>query len=404
MNSLAAAGFTQNHHATSNVRQTAAPRYFEKTYIQYGSTAILIAFSTLIGLPMESNLGSTGAFMIYFAASYFCAHKFGFGSALLACILSVLSFDYYWEMPQWQLQPFHPPHLFMFVIMFFIVIATSRRTIELKKHANDLEIHVLERTKELAHSNELLKEEVNNHQKTENTLRQTIGELAKSNAALQQFARIASHDLQEPLRVIQGFVDLLARRYKGQLDQNADEFLGYIEDATIRMENLVKGVLAHCSIASGTRAFEKTDMNQCFKDACANLQQSIADKKVSITSETLPTLLADPTQMTQLLQNLMGNAIKFQKNQSPKIHVGIQRTQTEWLFSVTDNGIGMEKKYLEQIFGMFKRLHATREYPGTGLGLAICKSIVDNHRGKIWVESEPGKGSRFLFTIPVSPE
>ncbi|MBY0358903.1 MAG: DUF4118 domain-containing protein [Candidatus Obscuribacterales bacterium] len=374
----------------------------EKIYLQYGCTILVIGGCALIGWPLERSLGAACAFMIYFAGSYFCAYKFGFGPALLACLLSILSFDYCLEFPRWQLEPFCPEHLFMFMIMFLVVIATSKQTRSLKEYAYDLEQRVSERTQELAQSNLLLREEVSNHQKTVQTLRQTVGELAKSNAALQQFARIASHDLQEPLRVIQGYVGLLARRYKTQLDQDADDFIEFIEDAAIRMERLIKGILAHASVSSETKAFESVDMNKCFSDAYANLQQSIADKQANITSDTLPTVTGNSSQLAQLFQNLIGNAIKFQKDKAPEVHVSAQQLQNEWLFIVNDNGIGMEQKYLMQIFEMFKRLHATREYPGSGLGLAICKAIIDSHHGKIWVESELGKGSRFFFTIPLA--
>lgn len=377
-----------------------SPDCARRMWPKYANTFLVITICTLLGTLAGIHFGPSSAFMIYFMGAYYIAHRYGSGPAFFACMLSVLSFDYFIEIPRWQLQLFCPEHLFMFVVMFFIVFVTSKRTTVLEKHACDLEERVIARTKELANSNRLLEEEVEQHQRTVETLKNTVGELAKSNAALQQFARIASHDLQEPLRVIQGYIGLLSERYKSSLDHNGLEFLTYIDEASIRMGNLIKGVLEHASISAETKPFEAVNANESLKNACANLEYTIEKRGVLVTSDSLPVVLADPNQLVQVFQNLIGNAIKFQTENQPTIHVSAESSGKEWIFTVADNGIGMERKYLSQIFEMFKRLHATKEYPGNGLGLAICKAVVDRHHGKIWVESEPGKGSTFYFTIP----
>lgn len=218
---------------------------------------------------------------------------------------------------------------------------------------------------------------------------------------LQQFARIASHDLQEPLRVIQGYVALLSSRYQEKFDDKGREFLDFIVDGTKRMEGLVKGILEHASISTVSKRFEQVEAELCLAEAKNNLQQRIEETGAVITSEALPKLPGIKIQITQLFQNLLANALKFQKpDEIPRINISCRITDTAYNFVIEDNGIGIEAEYQKQIFGMFKRLHSSQQYPGSGLGLAICKSIVDQHGGKIWVESELGKGSRFCFLIP----
>ncbi|HEY9785863.1 MAG TPA: ATP-binding protein [Candidatus Obscuribacterales bacterium] len=226
-------------------------------------------------------------------------------------------------------------------------------------------------------------------------------ELAHSNAELQEFAKVAAHDLQEPLRSVRGFVELLMRRYKGQLDEDADRFLGFIYDAVQRMEQLIQGVLEHSRIRTEGRPFQKIDLNEVFKEVVSNLQVAIDQTNASVTSDELPTVVADPLQMVQLMQNLVSNGIKFRfADKPPIIHISARRQEGDWVFSVRDNGLGIEERYLKKIFGMFSRLHSKADYPGTGIGLAICKKIVEYHGGTIWVHSELGKGSTFCFTLP----
>jgi PAS domain S-box-containing protein len=225
-------------------------------------------------------------------------------------------------------------------------------------------------------------------------------ELARSNAELEQFAYIASHDLQEPLRTVINFTQLLAENYKGKLDKDAEEFIEYIVDGSTRMKKMIDDLLLYSRVSTRGKPFEPTNYESVFNHAVDNLKMAIEESDAEVTHDTLPTVIADTSQMIELLQNLISNAIKFRREKPPHIHVSSERKENEWVFSVRDNGIGIAPEYFERIFMLFQRLHSAKDYPGTGIGLAICKKIVERHGGKIWVESEPGKGSTFYFTIP----
>ena len=231
-------------------------------------------------------------------------------------------------------------------------------------------------------------------------LQRAVTELARSNADLDQFASVASHDLQEPLRAIAGCTELLEKDYRAQLDADAVELIRYTVEGTRRMQTLIRDLLEYSRVSTRGQWFTPTDGNAAFAGALANLDTAIRERDAVITHDPLPTLMADPTQLPLLLQNLIGNGLKFSGEQRPEIHVGARPNDDGWLFSVRDNGIGIEPQYRERIFVIFQRLHTRTEYPGTGIGLAICKRIVERHGGRIWVESEPGRGSTFYFTIP----
>jgi signal transduction histidine kinase len=233
-----------------------------------------------------------------------------------------------------------------------------------------------------------------------NTLDYHAQELARSNAELEQFAHVASHDLQEPLRAVAGCVQLLQQRYQGQLDSRADTLIAHAVDGAVRMHTLINDLLAYSRVNSRGRRFELVDCSAVLNDALAGFEVAIKESGAVVTHGALPTVMADRLQLAQLFQNLLSNAIKFRGEQPPNIHVGVEYSAAEWRFAVRDNGIGIESAYREQIFVIFQRLHTRRQYPGTGIGLAICKRIVERHGGRIWVESEPEKGSTFFFTIP----
>ncbi len=242
--------------------------------------------------------------------------------------------------------------------------------------------------------------DITERKRSEKALARQTEELARSNEELERFAYVASHDLQEPLRMVVSYLQLLERRYQGQLDATANEFIGYAVDGASRMQTLIRDLLSYSRVGTRTQAFALTDSAAMVDKAIANLQMAIAESSAIITHDPLPEVMVDASQFAQLFQNLMGNAIKFHGEQPPQIHVSAERIADGWQFSVRDNGIGIEPEYTERIFVIFQRLHRRADYPGTGIGLAICKKIVERHGGRLWIESELGQGSVFYFTIP----
>jgi PAS domain S-box-containing protein len=254
---------------------------------------------------------------------------------------------------------------------------------ELRKSHDNLELKVQERTTEM----EIL-----------------IEELKRSNEELQQFAYVASHDLQEPLRTISSFTQLLDRRYHNKLDEDADEFINYIVEAAKRMQQMILDLLEYSRVMTKGEKFKETDATEALDTALFYLKGAIKDCNVEVTPDKLPTVMADQSQLTKVFQNLISNAIKFRKHNEPsKIHISARKDKekNEYVFSVQDNGIGMDPQYAERIFTIFQRLHTLDEYRGTGIGLSIVKRIIERHGGHVWVESELGKGSTFYFTLPI---
>jgi PAS domain S-box-containing protein len=225
-------------------------------------------------------------------------------------------------------------------------------------------------------------------------------QLQRSNLELQQFAYVASHDLQEPLRAIATFCDMLRRRYRGRLDEQADQWIEFAVDGARRMQALIQDLLAYSRLESRARPFAPVECEEVYGRAESNLGPAIEEAAACLTHDPLPAIEGDSGQLVQLFQNLLGNAIKFRSNEPVRIHVSAERSGEGWLFSVRDNGIGLDPKYGERIFELFKRLHPTDEYPGSGIGLAVCRKVVERHGGRIWVESQPGQGSAFFFTLP----
>ncbi|MBI3668840.1 MAG: GHKL domain-containing protein [Acidobacteria bacterium] len=225
-------------------------------------------------------------------------------------------------------------------------------------------------------------------------------QLEGANRELEAFTYSASHDLQEPLRMVASYTQLLANRYKGKLGPEADDFIGYAVDGAVRMQALIGDLLAYSRAAQHPESFKPTDCEAVFNRTLTGLKVAVQETGAQVTCDPLPSVMGVEAQLVQLLQNLISNAIKFRSAQAPQIHVSAQRNGTEWFFSVRDNGIGILPEHAERVFVIFQRLHSKAEYPGTGIGLAICKKIVERHGGRIWVESQPGNGATFCFTIP----
>jgi len=240
--------------------------------------------------------------------------------------------------------------------------------------------------------------EITQRKQLEQLMEQQIEEFTRSNAELAQFAYVATHDLQEPLRAVTSCVQLLGKYYQGKLDARADEYIAHAIDGAKRMHVLINDLLTYSQI-NATHSQVPVDCSALLNNLLISLKPAITESSAVITHELLPTVTGIPSQLTQLLQNLISNALKFHGKDAPKIHISAERTAGAWLFSITDNGIGIEQQYYERIFRVFQRLHTRKEFPGTGIGLAICKKVVEQHGGRIWAESRPEQGTTFFFTI-----
>ena len=234
----------------------------------------------------------------------------------------------------------------------------------------------------------------------EEVQKKTLHELARSNEELGQFAYVASHDLQEPLRMVASFTQLLGRRYKGKLDDDADEFIRYAVEGVQRMQSLIQDLLEYSRVGTRGEPFTPVDCDVLVRRAVSNLAHRIEECGAEVIQGELPTVMADASQMDQLFQNLIGNAIKYRGEAAPVVRVEAADDGTDWHFTVSDNGIGIDPAYADRIFVIFQRLHGKEQFEGTGIGLSICKKIIERHGGHIWVESEPGDGSTFHFTLP----
>ena len=283
---------------------------------------------------------------------------------------------------------------------------TERRVaeLELQQYELHLEELVAARTSELTAATEQLERDIAARKLAEQELACKALELDRSNKDLEKFAYVASHDLQEPLRMVASYTQLLARRYKGKLGAEADDFINFAVDGANRMKQLIQDLLAYSRLSTRGASFAIVDSQDTCKAAITNLHQAIADAGAVLTVDSLPIVLADASQLTQLFQNLIGNAIKYCGDRIPEIRVTARNEGADWIFTVSDKGIGIEPQYFERIFEMFQRLHTRKEYAGTGIGLAICRNIVERHGGKLWVESQLGEGSKFIFTMPQQRE
>jgi PAS domain S-box-containing protein len=256
------------------------------------------------------------------------------------------------------------------------------------------------RTRELEAANEQLRKEIASRQVAEQALLRTAEDLKRSNLDLEQFAYVASHDLQEPLRAVAGYVRLLEYRFPEKVDAKTREYIAGAAEGATRMERLITDLLTFSRLSTEGRPFTPVNLDVPLNTALRNLQFSIRTAHASVTNDSLPTLPVDESQIVQLFQNLIGNALKFHSERPAQIYIGARLDEGRWVFGVRDNGIGMDSQYVERVFQVFQRLHTRKRYPGTGIGLAICKKIVERHGGKIWVESQPGQGSTFYFSFP----
>lgn len=237
-------------------------------------------------------------------------------------------------------------------------------------------------------------------QEYQDKLREMQGKVEAAQADLQQFAYIVSHDLQEPLRMVSSYCQLLAHRYGDALDDDAREFIAFAVDGAQRMKTLITDLLHYSRVSSRGKEFELIDLQKPLEAALAKLQPEIKESMAVITHDVMPSLEVDVGQFVQLFQHLIGNALKFRNSKSPSIHITAAKREEKWEFQVVDNGIGIDPQFIDKIFGVFQRFNGDRDYSGNGIGLAICKRIIDRHGGQIWVESESGSGSTFFFTIP----
>jgi PAS domain S-box-containing protein len=237
----------------------------------------------------------------------------------------------------------------------------------------------------------------------ETARKQLQDSLSESNAALEQFAYVASHDLQEPLRTMSNYAQLLTKKYKGKFDEDGDRFLSFIVDASQRMSTLIQDLLEYARAATEEERPASVSLDEDLEAALTHLTQAVEESSATITHDPMPIIEVDRGQMVRLFQNLIGNALKYRKpHEAPKIHVSAEQTHRDWLITIQDNGIGFDPQYASNIFAPFKRLHQAGEYPGTGVGLAICRRIVESHGGRIWAESKAGEGAAFRFTLPIA--
>jgi signal transduction histidine kinase len=345
----------------------------------YCISILAVFLSMKVSRLFTSFLSNQNTLMIYVLVVTFIATRYGLGPSLLCWLLSIFSYSYFmgpsyfnWEITDWH-------NLLTFAAVLLLAVIMSRRTMLLKRYSYELEQLVSDRTYQLS---------------------QTVNELSEANIALKNFAKIASHDLREPLKAIQGYVELIKRRYYRDLSDELRSFIDPIYDGVNRMDRLIQGVSTVCRMEIQENKFAACNLNLIVNEVIANLNTAIVANKAIITTDLLPTLTVDRGQLVHLFQNLISNAIKYRRADEPKIHISVQECDQEWIFSISDNGIGIDKKFYGQIFEMFHRLHSRIQYPGDGIGLAICKTIIENHKGKIWVESKANIGSTFKFSLP----
>jgi signal transduction histidine kinase len=316
---------------------------------------------------------------------------------------------YFWQTPAFKFAT-------GFGLMLLVTASVLMRERQLRSRRESLARLIRERTAELnskteelvsanrrlSEANDLLQSANLGHNRSQRLLHHAVTDLKRSNDELAQFAYIASHDLQEPLRMVASYVSLLSRRYQGRLDPQADEFIAFAVEGSRRMQQLINDLLSYSRITTKGKPFQSVDVEVLLERVLQIMQITLRERRAEVTHDPLPRVTGDPIQIEQLFQNLISNGIKYCKADVPAVHISVKRTDGEFLFSIRDNGIGITAEHHENIFGIFHRLHSREEYGGTGIGLAICRKIVERHGGKIWLESEGSGGSTFFFTMPAA--
>ena len=303
-------------------------------------------------------------------------------------------------MQRWVFGSIGSGFLALYAVLVFVVWGGWRTITGQRGQLESVNSELRSKVQEAEAYNRQLTSEVSERRRAEEALRQQAGDLERSNSELRRLTYAASHDLQEPLRMVRSYTQLLAKRYNGKLDSDADDFISFAVEGVDRMKALVDGLGAYSRVGPRSGSSGQTDCEAAFDGAVASLRHAIQASRAEVTRGSLPTLPADASQLAQVFENLIGNALKFRREVEPRVHVAAEVSEEVATFSVSDNGIGIEPGYLERIFEVFQRLHTRDEYPGTGIGLAICRRIVEHHQGRIWVESEPGVGTTFYFTVP----
>ena len=322
---------------------------------------------------------------------------FGFWPGIVATLASAFLVDYFVLPPEGAFKYNSPVDLVGQLFFVGMGVLMSMVAGRLRYIRRNLEHLVAERTASM-------EIEIDVRKKAETAVRKNAEDLDRSNKDLEQFAYVASHDLQEPLRAVAGFMGLLKKQYSDALDAEAKEYIDFAVDGAVRMQTLIHDLLAFSRVGTKGGAFSPFPMKNAVDAALVNLHAAIAESGAHVEYGDLPVVSADPSQMTQLLQNLIGNAVKFKSERPPRIVISAKSENEATVFSVADNGIGIDAKYFDRIFLIFQRLHTRDEYDGTGIGLAVCKKIVERHGGSIWVESRPGEGATFYFSIPTRGE
>ena len=293
----------------------------------------------------------------------------------------------------------YDPRILLSKVRVFLEMERNRK--EIQEHRDHLDDLVAQRTAELQRVNQELLKENAERRRAEERLEDAVAALRVSNQELEQFAYVASHDLQEPLRMVASYTQLLARRYTGQLDEKADMYIEFAVEGAKRMQSLIHDLLILSRVGTRGKPPARTPSGEVLQEALKNLEVAIQEAQASVEIEgELPAVMADRTQLAQVFQNLVANAIKFQGEDLPVVTVSAERRGEMWAFTVADNGIGIDPKFHQRVFVIFQRLHERGKYPGTGIGLAVVRKIIDRHGGKIWVDSQEGSGAQFTFTLP----